>query len=85
MSNQKEIRPLNNTSMYKIIDLDQAFLASIRSICTSITDAGYDPFTQLTGYLTTGDDCYITRKGNARSIITTLEKEKIQAYLKYYL
>ena len=85
MSNQKEIRPLNNTSMYKIIDLDQAFLASIRSICTSITDAGYDPFSQLTGYLTTGDDCYITRKGNARSVITSLEKEKIQAYLKYYL
>lgn len=85
MNNQNEKRSLNNTSMYKRIDLDQAFLASMRSVCNSITDAGYDPFSQLTGYLTTGDDCYITRKGNARSIITSLEKEKIQEYLKYYL
>ena len=73
------------TGLFKIEDFDPDFIQKIESICKSITLAGFDPFSQLTGYLLTGQDYYITRTGDARSMIMTLEKEKIQSYVKQYL
>ena len=32
---------------------DPAFVKAITSICDSLTAAGYDPYSQLTGYLLT--------------------------------
>jgi len=45
-------------------------------------EAGYDPLTQFTGYLQSGDDTYITRSGDARGIVRTLEKEKVIEYIE---
>ena len=38
---------------------------------------GYDPVTQLVGYLISGDPTYITSYGQARSIICRLERDEI--------
>nr|AHF24016.1 hypothetical protein [uncultured bacterium Contig1756] len=38
---------------------------------------GYDPITQLVGYIITGDPTYITSHNGARSIITHLERDEI--------
>ena len=65
--------------------LDDAFIDQVESVCSSIAAAGFDPYSQLTGYLRTGNDRYITRTGNARSIIATLDKAKLQVYVKLYL
>jgi len=51
-------------------------------VVAALKAAGYDPIAQLTGYLQTGDDTFITRTGNARSIIRTLDKEQITAYVE---
>lgn len=78
---------MNNqyTGVYHGDKFDLEFTAMIESICNSIRAAGFDPYSQLTGYLLTGDDCYITRTGNARSIISSLDKSKLRAYIKLYL
>ena len=39
------------------------------SIITSIKNSGPDPYAQIYGYLTSGNDMYITRTGNARELI----------------
>ena len=41
-----------------------------------------DPYEQLYGYLTTGKEEYITRSGNSRTLIKTLEWERVWNYVK---
>ena len=73
------------TGIYKPDEFDPGFIEKIDSICNSIADAGFDPYSQLTGYLLTGEDCYITRRGNARSIVGTLDNTQLSAYVKRHL
>lgn len=53
----------------------------IHTVVAALKNAGYDPYAQLTGYLETGDDSYITRKDGAREAVKLLDKETIRAYL----
>ena len=42
---------------------------------------GYDPVTQLVGYLISGDPTYITSHAQARSMICRLERDEIMEEL----
>ena len=47
---------------------------------------GYDPITQLVGFILTGDPTYITSHENARSMITRLERDDIlEELVSYYV
>ncbi len=47
---------------------------------------GYDPITQLVGYVLTGDPTYITSFNNARSLICRLERDEIlDELVRYYV
>ena len=61
------------------------FEETIDYVVTVLKDAGYNPYEQLYGYLNTGNESYITRKGNARSLIATLDREKIWIYIEPYI
>ena len=61
---------------------DVLFHQRIIEIVEAIKDAGYDPYDQLMGYLKTGEDYYITRKGDARNLIKTLDKEKLESFVR---
>ena len=61
---------------------DNKFIAAMERIVSSIEKTGMDPYDQLYGYLTTGNDMYITRTGNARALIKTLEWEQVWEYVK---
>lgn len=50
---------------------------------TAIRDAGYVPYDQLTAFLRTGDDRYITRRDNARSLIREVDQKELEQYLKH--
>ena len=50
-------------------------------IVASIRSAGYEPYDQLYGYLKTGDETYITRTGDARNLIKTIERSQLQGYV----
>ena len=58
------------------------FEVRMKEIIQSISDAGFDPFSQLYGYLTTGKEEYITRTGNAREPIKTLNWQQVYDYVK---
>ena len=60
---------------------DNKFIATMESIVSSIEEKGMDPYAQLYGYLTTGKEEYITRTGNARELIKTLEWEQVYDYI----
>lgn len=59
----------------------QEFNKTMEHIVSSLKQGGYDPYEQLTGYITTGEAHYITRKGNARELISNLDKLKVKSYV----
>ena len=54
----------------------------LQTIIASMKEAGYDPHDQLYGYYTTGEESYITRRGNAREMISKVSSETIREYLQ---
>ena len=61
---------------------DAQFRTTIEIIVSSIKKTGMDPCAQLFVYLTTGKNEYITRTGNARELIKTLNWQQIWDYVK---
>ena len=61
--------------------MDMEFYRKIRYIIEEIRSAGYDPYAQLSGFVRTRDVRYITRRGNARSLIQELDFVQVQNYL----
>ncbi len=60
---------------------EQEFKKTMEHIVLSLNQSGYDPYEQLTGYITTGELNYITRNGNAREIISGLDMLKVRSYV----
>ena len=53
----------------------------IERIEIAIRDAGYVPYDQLTAFLKTGDDRYITRRDNARVLIQEVDQKELRKYI----
>ena len=51
-------------------------------IVKCIKATGNDPRTQIEGYVASGNECYITRKGDARRLIKTVELSHLKQYVK---
>lgn len=65
-----------------MIILEQAdFEKQIALVIAALSDAGYDPYAQLTGFIQTGDDTFITRRNDARVIVSTLDREMVARYV----
>lgn len=59
----------------------------LREIYRALKESGYDPISQIVGYLLSGDPTYITRNVRARSLIREIERdelieEMVRAYLR---
>lgn len=64
--------------------------AHVRRVLTQVYRAlqekGYDPVSQLIGYLLSGDPTYITSHGGARSLIRSVPRDQLlEAVLTAYL
>ncbi len=58
----------------------------IRSVLTALNEKGYNPVSQLIGYILSGDPTYITSHNNARSIIMQVERDELlEEILKDYI
>lgn len=56
--------------------------ATLEEIIRLLEEKGYEPVAQLTGYIKTGKDDYITRHGGAREKIKDIPKNIIEEYIK---
>lgn len=54
---------------------------TLEYIISCIEKSGNDPRSQIYGYLTTGNECYITRYGDARKLIKSVSSNKLIQYL----
>ncbi|MBQ7032908.1 MAG: IreB family regulatory phosphoprotein [Clostridia bacterium] len=76
-----------NTMKFNI-ETDQA--QRVREILTTVHGAlaekGYNPVSQMVGYILSGDPTYITSHKNARSLINHAERDEIiEILLRNYL
>ena len=61
------------------------FQETIDYIISVLKEAGYNPYEQLYAFVSTGNDSYITRKGNARTLVAELDREQIWNYIEPHI
>ncbi len=49
----------------------------LAKVYAALTEKGYNPISQIVGYIMSGDPTYITSHQSARSLITKLERDEI--------
>ena len=58
----------------------------LKHVKEAMKQKGYDPISQMVGYIMSGDPTYITSYDNARSMILKVERDEIlEELLKNYL
>ena len=62
-------------------ELENDFKQKIEYIIAVLYEAGYEPYDQLYAYLHTCNDTYITRKGDARTLVASLDKQQVWNYI----
>ena len=61
------------------------FKETMGYVVSVLEDAGYEPYDQLYAYASTGNESYITRKGDARKLIVQLDREQIWDYIAQHV
>ena len=78
---------LNDTTKLHALQDSRATARDIlQHVYRALQAKGYDPITQLTGFILTGDPTYITSFDNARSMICRLERDEIlEEIVSFYM
>ena len=61
---------------------NQIFVAAMEQIISALKEKGYDPYAQLTGYITENEPTYITSHKGARQLIVTLDMDRVKRFVK---
>ena len=76
----------NTTKLQPITDSSNEAQNILLYVYQALQAKGYDPITQLVGYIISGDPTYITSHNQARSMICRLERDEIlEELVRFYL
>ena len=56
---------------------DKVVKSTIDSVYIALTEKGYNPVSQIVGYIMSGDPTYITSHNGARSMIMKVERDEL--------
>ncbi|MCR5785950.1 MAG: IreB family regulatory phosphoprotein [Eubacterium sp.] len=72
------MQDLNNTQFFKAVKEPEAKVADVlANVYAALSEKGYNPTSQIVGYIMSGDPTYITSYNNARSLIMKVERDEI--------
>ena len=76
-----------NTMLFVVPNDKQSEMSQVMSeVYKALKEKGYNPLSQLVGYVMSGDPTYITNYKNARSLMTRLERdEMIEELFSFYI
>lgn len=58
----------------------------MNEVVLALKDKGYEPISQIIGYILSGDPTYITSHNNARALICKIERDELlEEMIKKYL
>ena len=67
-------------------DNDNIIRETLLAVYTALVEKGYNPISQIVGYILSEDPTYITNYKNARTLITRFDRDELlEALVKYYL
>ncbi len=67
-------------------DHEKEMRASLQTVYNALKEKGYNPISQIVGYLLSEDPTYITTYNNARSVIRRIDRDELlQSLVKNYL
>ena len=67
-------------------DHENEMRTALQSVYNALSETGYNPISQIVGYLLSEDPTYITTYNNARSIIRKIDRDELlQSLVKNYL
>lgn len=68
------------------IDKNNETRKIISEVYAALKEKGYNPISQLVGYVVSGDPTYITNYRNARALITRVDRDDLlEEVFQYYL
>ena len=75
------------TKEIKLANQDEAEVKKIiLTVFNALKEKGYNPISQIVGYILSDDPTYITTHNNARSLIRKLDRDELlQALVRCYL
>lgn len=69
---------MNETQYFKVpVDRKPDVKEVMNIVYNALIEKGYDPKSQIVGYILSGDPTYITSYQSARSIITKIERDEL--------
>ena len=83
----EEMAEINNTQFFNFVTESEV---SVKKVLESVYDAmeekGYNPVSQIVGYIMSGDPTYITSYNGARSMIMKVERDElVEELLREYI
>ncbi|MCK9221650.1 MAG: IreB family regulatory phosphoprotein [Limnochordia bacterium] len=77
----------DKTVMFRMEKEKSKAAVVLASVYEALEEKGYNPVSQIVGYLISGDPAFITSHGKARSLIRTVERDElleelVECYLK---
>ena len=79
---------MDKTTLFEVEDITNALIeTTLDEIYDALKEKGYNPISQIVGYLVSGDPGYITNYKRAREKIMNIEKVKLISILveNYFL
>lgn len=78
---------LANTQFFNVSGVYETNAALVlSSVYEAMTEKGYNPISQIVGYIMSGDPTYITSHNGARALIMKVERDElIEELLKAYI
>ena len=81
------MKDITNTQFFQVETGPQIQAKDILdSVDNALVEKGYNPVTQIVGYIMSGDPTYITSYNGARSLVMKVERDEIvEELLKAYI
>lgn len=67
-------------------DHEREMKSTLNAVYNALNEKGYNPISQIVGYILSEDPTYITTHNNARSLIRRIDRDELlQSLVKNYL
>ena len=78
---------IHNTQFFRTVQENKMDVSQVlEQVYTALTEKGYNPVSQIVGYIMSGDPTYITSHKNARSLIMKVERDElVEEILRRYI
>lgn len=71
-------RPMDSTQTFSLNNIGELDMrAVLKVVYDALTEKGYNPVSQIVGYILSEDPTYITTHNNARSLIRKIDRDDL--------